>query len=216
MVGIDHKNTLGLLEQYRKSPHAYFIKKGSNTRVMKFQLTLCQKIIYLFLSIFGKAKSFYKGQFKKEFGVSMEAGWMSSTKLVRELFDRSLENKEKMKFSATVREGLEKCCKKAHSILIKTGREKGKEMNGSALCNVIHVESLLGRNDALLSSIKVKNHNALVCNAIASCYEYGVGVKKNEIQEFKWNMRSAKQGNAKAQKNVGVFYGQGLGGLTRD
>jgi TPR repeat protein len=43
------------------------------------------------------------------------------------------------------------------------------------------------------------------------CYEYGAGVSKDLEAAVKWYRKSAKQGHARAQYNLGVCYENGRG-----
>ena len=48
------------------------------------------------------------------------------------------------------------------------------------------------------------------CN-LGYCYEYGLGVTKDEYEAVKWYRKSAEQGNAFGQYNLGVSYEKGRG-----
>lgn len=43
------------------------------------------------------------------------------------------------------------------------------------------------------------------------CYEFGLGVEKNEAEAVKWYQKAVEQGHADAQSNLGACYERGLG-----
>ena len=43
------------------------------------------------------------------------------------------------------------------------------------------------------------------------CYENGIGVERDEVEAFKWYMKSAEQGYTIAKKNVIRCYENGIG-----
>ena len=73
------------------------------------------------------------------------------------------------------------------------------------LCSYTHPQEF----DITLQSAKLGDANAQ--NNIGVCYEYGIGVKKNQYKAFDWYLKSAKQGVANAQNAVGAHYYKGEG-----
>lgn len=50
----------------------------------------------------------------------------------------------------------------------------------------------------------------------ATCYSYAKGVEEDKNEAFKYYLKSAEQGNAKAQFAVGHFYEFGCGNVKKD
>ena len=45
-------------------------------------------------------------------------------------------------------------------------------------------------------------------------YADGRGVTQDDKEAFRWYLKAAEQGNAKAQTNLSLFYSTGVGGHT--
>ena len=57
----------------------------------------------------------------------------------------------------------------------------------------------------------VKKNHAKAQNTLGYCYEYGLGVAKNDEKAVEWYRKSAMQGYAKGEFNLGHCYYKGIG-----
>ncbi|CAF3954433.1 unnamed protein product, partial [Rotaria sp. Silwood1] len=51
---------------------------------------------------------------------------------------------------------------------------------------------------------------------LGTCYDNGLGTKKNLVSAFEWYLKAAKAGHSVAQFNVGFFFATGELGITDD
>ncbi|CAB4397289.1 unnamed protein product [Rhizophagus irregularis] len=60
-----------------------------------------------------------------------------------------------------------------------------------------------------------KEGNSCAQNNLGYCYQYGIGIEKDDIEAFKYYLKAAKGGSSDAENNLGDCYKNGIG-ISKD
>jgi TPR repeat protein len=80
----------------------------------------------------------------------------------------------------------------------------------------IYLENDRNTNKALELLYKIENTYPAAQHSIGKIFNNGINIKPNLSESFKWYLKAANNNFAYSQYMLGVFYENGLGGITRD